>query len=176
MSNIDFEVGDSVSVREGVTDPESGLDMSGWQGRVVEIREGNEGRPLICIAWDSHTLHNMPESYLEESELEELDWRQFCLWDTDIEPAERRDTTEDVDRVVEEIEVRVHWLDIGEPGRRIRQVLSGVRGEMEQLRAWERYLEEKLTFPFEAEVSEYQEETPLRQGDRVRVWEISVPR
>ncbi|CAN5813552.1 hypothetical protein BH20ACT11_BH20ACT11_04010 [soil metagenome] len=174
MSNLDFEVGDSVRVKEGVTDPDSNLDISGWHGRVVEISEDNEGQPLILIVWDSRTLQNMPKWYLEESETAGYDWRQFFLWATDIEPAQRRDTNEDVDRVVEEIEFQIHWLSLGEEGRRIQQVLSGVRGEMEELRAWEGYLKENLTFPFEAEVSEHQEKTPLRQGDRVRVWEISI--
>ncbi len=45
---------------------------------------------------------------------------------------------------------------------------------MEELEAWERYLKESLSFPFEARVSEYQEKGRLRQGDRVKVREISV--
>lgn len=174
MSNLDFEVGDFVRVKEGVSDPDSDQDISGWQGRVVEIGEDNEGQPLLLIAWDSHTLHNMPDLYLEESEIKGLDWRRFLLGAGEVEPAQRRDTNEDVDRVVEEIESQIYWISLGEEGRRIQQILSGVRGEMEELRAWERYLKENLTFPFEAEVSEYQEKTPLRQGDRVRVWEIST--
>lgn len=32
-----FKVGESVSVKPGVQDPDFGDDMSGWQGRVVEI-------------------------------------------------------------------------------------------------------------------------------------------
>ncbi len=174
MSNLDFGLSDSVRVKEGITDPDSGLDMSGWQGRVVEIGEDNEGEPLILVAWDSHTFRNMPAWYLEDSEIKGFDWREFFLGAGDIEPAERRDTSEDVDRVVEEIEPQLYWLSLGEEGRRIQQVLSGVRGEMEEFRAWEEYLKENLTFPFEAEVREYQEKTPLRQGDRVRVWEISI--
>jgi hypothetical protein len=48
-----------------------------------------------------------------------------------------------------------------------------VEGEMEELEAWQRYLKENLSFPFEARVSEYQEKGRLRQGDRVKVREIS---
>jgi hypothetical protein len=42
------------------------------------------------------------------------------------------------------------------------------------LEAWQRYLKENLSFPFEARVSEYQEKGRLRQGDRVKVREISA--
>jgi hypothetical protein len=40
------------------------------------------------------------------------------------------------------------------------------------LDAWEDYLAKHLSFPFEAEVSEYQERGPLQAGDRVKVHRI----
>jgi hypothetical protein len=57
---------------------------------------------------------------------------------------------------------------------RIQEVLTGVEDEREASKAWGRYLEQNLRFPFEAEVSEYQERGRLRQGDRVWVLGISV--
>lgn len=44
---------------------------------------------------------------------------------------------------------------------------------MAVLDAWEDYLAKHLSFPFEAEVSEYQERGPLQAGDRVTVQGIS---
>lgn len=42
------------------------------------------------------------------------------------------------------------------------------------MKAWERHLEDNLSFPFEARVIEYQEEGRLRQGDKVKVRQISL--
>jgi hypothetical protein len=44
--------------------------------------------------------------------------------------------------------------------------------EMALVEAWEEHLEENLSFPFEAEVSEWQDRGPLRTGDRVKVKSI----
>ncbi len=66
--------------------------------------------------------------------------------------------------------------DIGaDQGRRIGQALAGVDAddEMAAFNAWEEYLKRHITFPFEAEVAEFQESGPLQSGDRVQVVYIS---
>ena len=173
-ANLDFEVGDSVKVKEGVNDPDSNVDISGWQGRILRIGEDENGQPWILVAWDSHTLKRMPQSYLEQSETEGLDWQQFYLEVDDIQHARSRDTQRDVDEVVDEIASRVYWHSLGEAGKRIREVLTGVEDDWEAFKVWERHLEQNLRFPFEAVVSEYQERGRLRQGDRIQVLKISA--
>jgi hypothetical protein len=155
-ADLNFEVGDCVKVREGVGDSDSDVDISGWQGRVLEIAEDESGRPLILVAWDSYTLKEIPRSYL------------------DIEHAQSRDTQRDVDEVTDEIYSRIGWYSLGEEGKRIQGVLSGVEDEWDAFKAWGRYLAENLRFPFEAVVSEYQDEGVLQRGDRIRVQEISL--
>lgn len=167
----DFEIGDPVRVKGEVKDPGSNVDVSGWQGRILEIAEDESGQPLILVAWDSHTLKEIPRSFLEQSEMEGLDWQQFFLLVDDVEHAQSRDTQRDVDEVVDDIYSRIGWYFLGEEGKRIQNVLAGAKDEWE---AWRRYLEENLTFPFEAEVSEYQERGRLDYGDRIRVLEISM--
>lgn len=173
-ANLNFKVGDSVRVKEGVNDPDSNMNISGWQGRILEIDEDEKGQPWILVAWDSHTLQKMPQSYLEQSEIEGMDWQQYYLGVDDIEHAQSRDTKKDVDQVVDEITSRVGWYSLGEEGKRIQKVLSGVKEEWEAFKAWEKYLEENLRFPFEAKVSEYQERGKVRQGDRITVKGISM--
>jgi hypothetical protein len=116
----------------------------------------------------------MPQSYLEQSETEGLDWQQFYLEVDDIQHAQSRDTQRDVDEVVDEIASRVYWHSLGEEGKRIQEVLTGVEDDWEAFKAWERHLEQNLRFPFEAVISEYQERGRLRQGDRIQILEISV--
>jgi len=42
------------------------------------------------------------------------------------------------------------------------------------MKAWEQYLGEKLSFPFYAEITDYQENVPLQQGDKVKIHRIIV--
>jgi hypothetical protein len=169
-----FQVGNCVKVREGVRDPDSDVDMSGWQGRVLEIAGDESGQTLIFVVWDSYTLRHVPQSYLEQSEMEGMDWQRYLLLIEDIENAQSRDTQRDVDEVVDEIYSRIGWYSLGEEGKRIQGVLSGVEDEWEAFKAWNRYLAQNLRFPFEAVVSEYQDEGPLQRGDRIRVQKISL--
>ncbi len=46
-ATLPFQVGDSVAVKPGVQDPDYGSDMSGWQGRVVEIEESLLNPPWL---------------------------------------------------------------------------------------------------------------------------------
>jgi hypothetical protein len=53
-----FKIGDSVVVKSGVKDPDLGIDIAGWQGRIAEIEKKDSS---VGIAWDSMTLKNMPD-------------------------------------------------------------------------------------------------------------------
>jgi len=41
-ADLNFEVGDCIKVRQGVGDPDSNTDISGWQGRILQIAEDEE--------------------------------------------------------------------------------------------------------------------------------------
>ena len=57
--------------------------------------------------------------------------------------------------------------------KRIKKVIEGIEDEMELYEVWSEYLKEKLNFPFEAEVSEYQHPgSMLHDIDRVQVIDI----
>jgi hypothetical protein len=64
----------------------------------------------------------------------------------------------------------------GEQGQRINRMLASVdpEDEMDELYAWEAYLEAHLAFPFEAEVYEHQDRGPLRIEDRLKVTGIGL--
>jgi hypothetical protein len=163
--------GDSVRVKPGVKDADFGYDLSGWQGRVVEIEDA-----LITVAWDSHTLrHDMPPAMITACEESGLSWDVYMFYPKDLEPAEARDTPADVEDAIDALE-NEHALDwLGEDGELARQVLADVdpESDYEHMLAWEAYMEAHVTFPFEAEVAEVQERGPLQAGDRVRVHGIT---
>jgi hypothetical protein len=159
-----FKVGESVSVKPGVQDPDFGDDMSDWQGRVVEIDESSAEPPLVTVQWDSLTLRNIPRSCIERAEKEGLDWSEMNLYATELEKAASRDSLEDVAAAIWEIASHVGWLHLDDEGERIQQVLDGIDPQDEDacLEAWFRHLEKTLTFPFEAELAEFGFYGPVR--------------
>ena len=77
-----FKEGDIVKVKQGVIDPDFGGDIGGWQGKISEV-DGD----IVCIDWDSITLSNCPDEYIQRSEEDGLDWEQMYLSIEDIEIA-----------------------------------------------------------------------------------------
>jgi len=169
-----LKVGDSVVVKEGVKDPDTGGSIGGYQGRVIDIGEDANGHTYVSVQWDSLTLKSIPLSSIEPMEEEGLDWAMFYLGIEDVEPAMERDTSAQVRRAIREIANPVRWVHWGAEGRRIQQVLAGIDREdtMAALKAWEHDLMKKLTFPFDAVISEYQESGYLQAGDPLSVRHI----
>jgi Calcium binding len=165
-----FKIGDSVVVKAGVMCPDApAISLAGWQGRLTEIYP-EEG--TLSIAWDSITLQGVPDEYIQQSELEGLDWGEMVLEKNEVEPASPRDTTDQVEEVREEIAARHAWDHLADDNPGIRRVLDGVdpQDTMACLGTWETHLDEVLQFPFEARVAELiSERGPLRIGDRVQV-------
>ncbi len=172
-TTVNLKIGDSVVVKSGVKDPDLGIDIEGWQGRIVEI-EKKDGS--IGIAWDSITLKSMSDWIIEKCEVDGLDWRQMSLETTEVELATSRDTTKAIEKMIEKLESKHAWDHLGEEGKRIQAVLAGVDPDDEwaAVEAWEKHLRKVLQFPFDAEVYEYQERGPLQSGDKVSVKGITT--
>jgi hypothetical protein len=174
-TNASLKVGDSVLVKPGVQDPDLHFDIGGWQGRITDIHSGKRGITILTIEWDSITLKNMPGWAIEKSEEQGLDWAVMNLASHQVEPATPRDKKTDVDKIKRKLANQYAWSALGEQGKRFRKVLAGIDADDEigAMQAWGDYMEEHLTFPFEAEVHEFQERSPLRAGDRVKVTRIT---
>lgn len=161
-----MKIGGSVVVKSGVMDPDLGSDIAGWQGRVSAI-EGD----MVCVNWDGVTLEQMASSIIARCTREGWDWRRMYLGVDDLRPIDSRDTREETASVIAKLERRHAWSHIGEEGKIIREVLERVESESDlgKFVAWAEYLDERVSFPFEARVAEYQEGGPLQSGDKVIV-------
>ena len=162
-----FKLGDSVRFQDGQKDEDSGIDIGGWQGRVIKI---NAKHKMLLVALDSITLKSLSREYLEACEEEGLGWSEYYIEIDDVEPAEPRDTKQDVKKTIADLSNSLGWVFLGEEGREINAILAGAGSEYKQMGAWAAHLEDVLTFPFEAKISEWQKPgSPLQAGQKVRV-------
>jgi Calcium binding len=168
MENRNLAIGHSVVVKPGVTDPDTGNDISGWQGRIHAFYDDEE---TLAILWDSLTLKNLSPEHIAWCEEEGLSWTEMNLSTDEVEPVAARDTEKDVAATIKEIQSQSNWLYLGgEQGKRIQQIVNraGSGDESDVFRSWHAYLEEHLVFPFAAVVGE-DSSGPIRPGERVTV-------
>ena len=172
MESKNWTIGESVVVKPGVTDPDTGRDLGGWHGRISAILDEAQ---IVTIQWDSLTLKSIPPAHIAWSEEEGLSWSEMNLAPEEVEPAAARDTENDVAAAIAEIESQTSWLHLGgEQGQRIQAIVNRAKGhdEFAVFRTWHAYLEKNLVFPFAATVQEYQR-GPVRQGARVSVLAVT---
>lgn len=177
MKKNDMKIDDSVKVKNGILCPDlKDLCIEGWQGRISEITEDDDGNTIVRIEWDSITLKNIPDYYIDQSDEEDLDYSAMYLSPDEVELTKSRDKKEDVAETIETILKTRVWGWLGEEGKRIQKVLFYVNedDEMEALEAWEKYLEKTLSFPFDAIITESSGRRQLKTGDKVSVERISL--
>jgi hypothetical protein len=100
-------IGDSVVVKSGVIDPDLDLEIGGWQGRVIEVDDGDS----VFIRWDSITLQKMEMDLTIQCENENLNWEFMTLDMAEVQKADSRDTEKDVARVARQLKNEM----IGDP-------------------------------------------------------------
>ncbi|WP_339138398.1 MAG: calcium-binding protein [Candidatus Electrothrix sp. GW3-4] len=168
MEGNKLQLADSVVVKPDVRDPDWDIVIGGWQGRIAEVDEEDN---LILIDWDSLTLQQMPAETIVQSEEEGLDWTKMFLLLQDVEQTTPRDSEDDVQEAIDVLTSKHKWACLCEEGRRIQAVLDKAEDESEwaAYKAWQKHFQEVLEFPFKAEVLEWQERGPLREGDKVKV-------
>lgn len=101
-----FRYNESVVVRNGTFAQEFGIDFSGWHGRVSDLVLTEEGDPRITVIWDSLSLRDMPTAILDQCVKAGFDWTRVLLRLHEIEHAEPRDTWDEVEAAIEELDER----------------------------------------------------------------------
>jgi hypothetical protein len=169
-------MGQSVRVKRGILCPDDpDYDLSGWQGRIIDIDDEEVDEQTVGITWDSITLEEMPKTYIEKSEKEGLSWSDIYLDVNDVEPAQPRDSEDDVVQIRDELEARFGWISLGEEGELIQGVVNSAESldERDVMKAWKKHFEEFLHFPF-GTVIERQQRSPLNEGDKLKVLGIEL--
>ena len=113
MRPEELSTDDVVQARAGLPCPDDpAIDIGSWRGRVTDVNRSESDSPCLDVAWDSHTLRAMPPAFIAQSVDQGLDWTEMSLDARDIEPAEARDTPEEVARVVAALEDEHLWYAV----------------------------------------------------------------
>ena len=162
-----FKLGDAVKVKQGVKDVETReWDMSGWQGWIIEPKKKND--PSYELIWDTETFKNMPNGYIQEANMEGLDWLHYALTDDELESAKPRDTFKAAKAFAEKWEIKHTFNDGSEEGNLIMEMCGDETNMYKVLDKWKKYLSEKLIFPFDATVTESDNKV-IKEGQKISV-------
>lgn len=174
---MNLKIEDSVIVKQGTKEPDSEeFEIGGWQGRVVEIdTDTDKDNILITIEWDSLTLEHLPSNFIQQSEIDGLDWQSMILYESDVDKTVPRDKKEKVKKIQDKLSDEYYWASHGEEGLRISNVLSNVKrsNEMKCFEIWDKYLDENLSFPIPAIVDESEDNWLIKSGDKLLIKSLS---
>ena len=175
---MNLKIGDSVKVKQGIKEPDSeDFEIGGWQGRVIDVEKKSDdmGNIIITIEWDSLTLEQLPAKFIHQSEIDGLDWQTMNLFESDLDKAVSRDKNSDVKKVQDLLADKYYWFSLGEEGLRISTILVGInpKDEMECFQKWNSFLENDLSFPIQAVVTESEDNWILKIGDKVQLKSLS---
>ena len=167
-----FKKGASVRFQLGTKDPNTGIDISKWQGRIIEVEDDE----IVLIELDSVTLRSLPESYIIYCEEDGYGWGEYYWPTSELESAEPRDSTAEREAVYDEIAHRHRWAHLEEEGQRISKIVGDSDDHsLKAVQKWKKQLNTNLTFPFRAEVSEWSSHgRHVKIGDKVKVLGIDM--
>jgi len=169
---MSVRIGDSVVVKDGIKEPDTeSFGIGGWQGRVTEVNSESDQDTIITVEWDSLTLEQMPSEFIEQSEIDGLDWKSMYLAESDLIKTVARDKEKSVKKIQNRISKKYYWASLGEEGIRISKILEGAnpKDEMECLQRWVDHLDHELMFPIPAIVSDSENDWLIRTGDEVLI-------
>ncbi len=121
-----YDIGDAVKVRRGVDDPDieyvnskggwwDDVSLAGWVGIVSEIEDLPDGKQMLTLEWDSHTLRNAPDLWKrfcqQEGGTDEEEFGYMVLADADVQPTRPRDTAAERRQARRELGAELRWAD-----------------------------------------------------------------
>jgi len=166
-----FKVGDTVRVKKGVKEPDfEEYNLDDWQGEIVEL----ESEDLVTIEWDLETLSKASMEYLMMLNIEGYEYERLTLADSEVIKTEKRKASESLRK---EAMSRIQYVEIfGGDAEDYMEVFKGVDfyNEFEMYERWREHLSKNLKFPFDTEVTEYQERGIVQSGDSIKLEKIEA--
>ena len=153
-----MKVGDSIKIIDGIIDPDTGIQLDGFVGRIKEYLASN----LVNIEWDSISLQSLPDTYIRSAINEGCDYLTYNIEPKDLELCAARDIPADIVKVARKLGEKWDNLEVfGE----LADLIETIEEE-----GWEEYLEREIIFPF---MATYEDEyRKYADRDKVKVLKI----
>ena len=153
---MSITIGQTIIVKAGQQDEETGTSLAAWSGRVIDL---HPDYGTAEVEWDSPTLLQLPDAYIRHSLDEGYDYLRYFVEIIDVEVIEPRDTPEQVLEIQEELSARYHDYELyGDPSIPFstveREAFTANLMLPKDFAGWLTYLEKHLVFPFRAKVVE----------------------
>ncbi len=80
-----LKVGTAIRVSDSVNSPDfPDVSFGGWTGKIVEV-SGRKAPFRYFIEWDDAIVEQIPQSYIDRCEEQQIYYRWACLTDSDFE-------------------------------------------------------------------------------------------
>ena len=118
-----MKIGDCVKVKRGILDWEfEKYDMTGWQGRIIEIDHVDGIQ--FQIELDSITLKQISRRYILESLDNGSDYAIMDVNSLDVEKVEPRDTVDEVRAVRKMMNEKLDYVSVLDDEENVTKLLS----------------------------------------------------
>ena len=149
-----FPVGTSVRVSKPVWSPfDKKTNMQGWEGRVVSAYYDDDGLEAYAVSFDSKTVAQMPEKLIDKAVKMDEDFQEADFTEDQLAICRPRDTEQEA---LAAYRVRYHcsmWKHLPDKGMAARlQAILLADTSLDDFENWTNYLEQHLSFPFEAKL------------------------
>lgn len=110
---MSIAIGQTVQVKPGQQDEDTGTSLAGWSGRVVAMHSEYN---MVEVEWDSTTLLHIPDAYLRHCIDGGYDYLQYNIGSVNLAIIEPQYTLEQVREIQKELEARYHDYQLyGDP-------------------------------------------------------------
>ncbi|MFT6319267.1 MAG: hypothetical protein ACJAT4_000184 [Granulosicoccus sp.] len=148
-----FKIGSSVQVNKNVNaEFDSNINMKNWEGRVIDAYRNEEG-DIYEVEFDSITMQNMPQDYIEKLVEFDYDFSEYQFSPNDLIKAKSRDTQTETNSSYRQNLHQYKWyyLDEDEDKELMLRIMTQMPEESDE-ENWKLYFRNNLSFPFDGEV------------------------
>ena len=104
-----LDIGQTVQVKAGQQDEDTGISLAGASGRVISL---DPGSGMVEVEWDGPTLRQLPDAYIRHSIDEGYDYFRYYLEIADIEAVEPKDTPLQAKESQKALEAHYHEYEL----------------------------------------------------------------
>jgi hypothetical protein len=147
-----FKIGSSVQVNKNVNaEFDSNINMKNWEGRVIDAYRNEEG-DIYEVEFDSITMQNMPEDYIEELISCNRDFSEHEFSPDVLMKSKSRDTQNETNAAYRQNYHQHKWDFLGEEDKDLMYKIMTQMPKESDEENWKLYFQSKLAFPFGAEI------------------------